>query len=204
VTDDRRGSGYPGQRETRVLRPGTPPADQLDFDDRHDTRATESDEMQRRYAALRKEKRKGDWHDLAIGMVAFGAAVAVYLASVLVMSHLLPHSTPRQATQIVGLAFLAAGGGVAGRSAGRTLRQRYARPRGQGSASPATTASPSSPPAQDRLGEHAAGECCHDSHQRSHQEYPARGSETARYSTQNDREHDNAAEPGGNDGGGAD
>jgi hypothetical protein len=204
VTDDLPGSGYPGQRGTRVLRPGTPPADQLDFDDRHDTRATESDEMARRYAELRKDHRKNDWHHLAIGLVVFVAGVVVYLAGVLVMSHLLPHSTPRQATQIVGLAFVAAGGGVAGRSAGRTLRQRYARPRGQGSAGPATTASPSSPSAQDRLGEHAAGECCHDSHQRSHQEYLARGSETARYSTKTDREHDNAAEPGGNDGGGAD
>ena len=96
MTDDLPGSGYPGQRGARVLRPGTPPADQLDFDDRHDTRATESDEMARRYAELRKDQRKGDWHRLAIGLVVFVAGVVVYLAGVLVMSHLLPHSTPRR------------------------------------------------------------------------------------------------------------
>jgi hypothetical protein len=160
--------------------------------------------MEQRYARVRKERRKDDWHHLAIGLVIFLAGVAVYLAGTLVMSRLLPHSTPRQATQIVTYAFVAAGGGVAGRSAGRALRQRYARPRGQGSAGLTTTASPSSPPAQNRLGEQAPDKCCHDSHQRSHHEYPARGGEPGRYGTQTDREHDEAAEPGGNDGGGAD
>ena len=204
MTDDLPGSGHPGQRGAQVLRPGTPRADQLDFDDRHDTRATESDEMARRYAALRKDQRKGDWHHLAIGLVVFGAVVAVYLAGVLAMSHLLPHSTPRQATQIVGLAFVAAGGGV-GRPVGRADAQATLRPPpGPGLPPARPPRRARHPPAQDRLGEHAAGKCCHDSHQRSHQEYPARGSETARYSTQNDREHDNAAEPDGNDGGSAD
>jgi hypothetical protein len=226
VTDDRPGSGNPGstspagtgsagpakdtppaedgQRGPLLLRPDTSPAGQLDYDDRHVTRATESDDYARRYADYYKDRRKDDWHRLAIGLVMFVAGVAVYLAGTLVMSHLLPHSTPRQATQIVAYAFVAAGGGVAGRSAGRTLRQRYARSRGQGSAGLTTAASPSSPPAQDRLGEQAAGKCCHDGHQHRHHENPARAGEPARYSTQTNREHDDAAEPGGNDGGGAD
>ena len=121
-----------GQSEALVLRSDNPPVDQLDFDDRHDTRATESEEMARRYAGLRKDRRRDDWHYLTMGLVVFVVGVAVYLAGFVVMSRLLPHLSPRQVTQIVGLACVAAGGGVAVRSAGRALKQRYARPRGRG------------------------------------------------------------------------
>jgi hypothetical protein len=222
VTDDRSGSGNPGrtslaatgsagpakdtppaedgQREALLLRPDTAPVGQLDYDDRHVTRATESDDYARRYADLRKEDRKDDWNRLAIWLVRFVAGVAVYYAGTFVMPHLLPHSTPWQATQIVTYAGVAAGAGVAARSA----RRRYARSRGQGSAGLTTAASPASPPAQDRLGEQAAGKRCHDGYQHRHHENPVRGGEPARYSTQTNREHDDAAEPGGNDGGGAD
>jgi hypothetical protein len=124
-----------GQSQALVLRSDNPPVDQLDFDDRHDTRATESEEMARRYAGLRKDRRKDDWHYLAMGLVVFVAGVAVYLAGFVAVLRLFPHLSPRQATQIVGLACVAAGGGVAVRSAGRALKQRYARPRGRGSKS---------------------------------------------------------------------
>jgi hypothetical protein len=85
--------------------------------------------MARRYAALRKDRRKDDWHSLAMALVVFVAGVTVYLAGFVVMSRLLPHLSPRQVTQIVGLACAAAGGGVAVRSAGRALKRRYAHPR---------------------------------------------------------------------------
>jgi hypothetical protein len=55
--------------KTLVLRPDIPPVSQLDFDDRHDTRATESEEMAQRYADLRKDRRRNDWHYLAMGLV---------------------------------------------------------------------------------------------------------------------------------------
>ena len=116
-----------------VLRSGKPPVDQLDFDDRHDTRATESEEMAQRYAGLRKDRRKNDWHYLAMALVAFVVGVAVYLAGFVLVSRLLPDLNPRQVTQIVGLACIAGGGGVAARSAGRALKQRYGRRRSQAS-----------------------------------------------------------------------
>jgi hypothetical protein len=112
-----------------VLRSKQPPVDQLDFDDRHDTRATESEEMAQRYAGLRKERRKNDWHYLAMGLVVFVVGVVVYLAGLIVVARLLPQLSAREATQTVGLAFVAAGGGVAVRSVGRALRKRSARPR---------------------------------------------------------------------------
>jgi hypothetical protein len=104
-----------------VLRSNQPPATQLDYDDRHDTRATESDDMARRYADLRKDRRKSDWHYLAMGLVSLVVAVAVYLAGFIVMSHLLPHLTPHEAMQVVGLAFLAAGGGLGALAGVRAL-----------------------------------------------------------------------------------
>ena len=118
-----------GESETMVLRPGNPPIDQLDFDDRHDTRATQSDELARRYRELRKDRRRDDWHKLATGLVGFVVLAAVYLAGFIVVSRLLPHLGPWSAARIVGLAFVAAGGGVAALSAGRILKQRTARRR---------------------------------------------------------------------------
>jgi hypothetical protein len=122
-----------GHSGALVLRFDSPPVDQLDYDDRHDTRATESEAMARRYAELRKDRRRDDWHYLAMGLVVFVVGVAVYLAGFVVVSRLFPHLSARQVTQIVGLACVAAGGGVAVRSAGRALKQRYARQRGRGS-----------------------------------------------------------------------
>jgi hypothetical protein len=122
-----------GQSAAPILRSGRPPVNQLDFDDRHDTRATESEEMAQRYAGLRKDRRRNDWHDLAMGLVMFMVGVAVYLAGFVLVSRLLPHLDPPLVTQIVGLACIAGGGGVAVRSAGRALKQRYDRRRGQAS-----------------------------------------------------------------------
>jgi hypothetical protein len=120
---------------TLVLRYGTPPVDQLDFDDRHDTRATESDELARRYSDLRKNRRRDDWHKLATGLVGFAVLAVMYLAGFIVVSRLLPHLGPWLAVKIVGLAFVAAGGGVAVRSAGKVLKHRTARPQDRGSKS---------------------------------------------------------------------
>ncbi|MGH3782374.1 MAG: hypothetical protein ACRDRO_17580 [Pseudonocardiaceae bacterium] len=122
-----------GQSMALVLRSARPPLDQLDFDDRHDTRATESEEMAQRYAGLRKDRRRNDWHYLAMGLVVFVVGVAVYLAGFVLVSRLLPYLDPRLVTQIVGLACIAGGGGAAVRSAGRALKQRYDRRRGQAS-----------------------------------------------------------------------
>jgi hypothetical protein len=111
-----------------VLRPDFPPVSQLDFDDRHDTRATESEEMAQRYAELRKDRRRNDWHYLAMGLAVFLVGVAVYLAGFVFISRLLPQLNLRQVTHIVGLAFVVSGGGIAVRAVGRTLKQRYVRP----------------------------------------------------------------------------
>lgn len=124
----------PRASETRVLRPAQPPADQLDFDDRHDTRATESDELMHRYAALHRDRRKDDWHRLAMGLVVFVAGVVVYLTAFVVLSRLLPNLSPQRVIQVVGIAFAAAGGGVAARAAGQALASRL-RSRGRGSKS---------------------------------------------------------------------
>jgi hypothetical protein len=111
---------------TLVLRSGTPPVDQLDFDDRHDTRATESDELARRYTDLRKDRRRDDWHKLVMGLVGFATLAVLYIVGFIVVLRLLPHLGPSLAAKIVGLAFIAAGGGVAVRSAGQVLKHRTA------------------------------------------------------------------------------
>jgi hypothetical protein len=87
--------------------------------------------MAQRYVGLRKDRRRNDWHYLAMGLVVFVVGVAVCLTGFVIVSRLLPHLSAREATQIVGLAFVAAGGGVAVRSAGRALKQRSANPRGR-------------------------------------------------------------------------
>jgi hypothetical protein len=135
VPADRSATTTGEENGTLVLRSRTPPVDQLDFDDRHDTRATESDELARRYGDLRKDRRRDDWHKLAMSLVGFMVMAAVYLAGFIVVSRLLPHLGPWLAVKVVGLAFVAAGGGVVVRSAGRVLKQRTARPRDRGSKS---------------------------------------------------------------------
>jgi hypothetical protein len=113
--------------ETPILRPGNPPANQLDYDDRHDTRATASDALARRYSDLRKDRRRDDWHKLAMGLAGFAVLATVYIAGFIVVSRLLPHLGPWLAAKIVGLAFVAAGGGMAVRSAGHVLKRRTVR-----------------------------------------------------------------------------
>lgn len=118
-----------------VLRSGTPPVDQLDFDDRHDTRATESDELARRYSDLHKDHRRDEWHKLATALVGFAILAGLYIAGFIVVSRLLPHLGPWLAAKIVGLAFITAGGGVAVRLAGQVLKHRTARPQDRSSKS---------------------------------------------------------------------
>jgi hypothetical protein len=110
---------------TLVLRWADPPANQLDFDDRHDTRATESDAMARRYTWLREGRRTDAWHHLAMSIVVFVVSVMVYLAGFVVVSQLLPRLSPSQVAQVVGVAYVAAGGGIAARAAGRVLTIRF-------------------------------------------------------------------------------
>jgi hypothetical protein len=113
--------------ETLVLRASEPPVDQFDFDDRHDTRATQSDEMARRYAGLRRDRRRDEWHQVAMGLVRFGVVVVVFLTGFVAVSLLLPAFSAAQVMQIVGLACAGTGGGMAARSVGRGLKQRYDR-----------------------------------------------------------------------------
>lgn len=127
-----RSASVPAANWSLILRSTTPPVDQLDYDDRHDTRATESDELARRYSELRKERRRDDWHKLAMGLIGFAVLAVLYVAGFIVVSRLLPHVDPWLAAKIVGLAFVASGGGAAVRSAGQVLRRRAARPRGRG------------------------------------------------------------------------
>jgi hypothetical protein len=121
--------------EALILRSGRPPVDQLDFDDRHDTRATESDALARRYSDLHKDRRRDDWHKLVMSLVGFSVLATIYIAGFIVVSRLLPNLSPWLTAKIVGLAFVAAGGGVAVRSAGQVLKHRTARPRDRDSAS---------------------------------------------------------------------
>jgi hypothetical protein len=111
-----------------ILRSDQPPVSQLDYDDRHVTRSTANDGMRRRYAELRKEDQKSDWHHLAVGLVGLVMVMAVYLAGFVIVSLLLPHLAPWEAMQVVGLAFLAAVGGV-GASAGSKALTRRSRSR---------------------------------------------------------------------------
>ena len=115
--------------EAFVLRSGTPPADQLDFDDRHDTRATEDEGTAKRYEALRRDYRKDDWHHTAMKLIGRVVMAAVYLA-IFVTVLLLPfHLSARSAMEVAGLASLTAGGGVtvAIRPPRRPPRQRHDR-----------------------------------------------------------------------------
>lgn len=116
---------------TLVLRSETPPTDKLDFDDRHDTRATESNEAAQRYRDLRKDRRRDDWHKLAMSLVGLTFLVAVYLAGFIVVSRLLPNLGPWLVAKIIGLPFVVAGGGVVARLAGRVFRQRSVHPTGR-------------------------------------------------------------------------
>jgi hypothetical protein len=118
-----------------VLRRDKPPTDRLDFDDRHDTRATENPEAAKLYAELRRQKRRDDWHRLSMGLVATVVLTAAYLAGFVLLVTAVKALNPWQAAQIVGLAFPAAGGGLAGLAGARALTQGYRRRRGRGAGS---------------------------------------------------------------------
>jgi hypothetical protein len=83
--------------------------------------------LAQRYARPEKDSRKNDWHYLIMGLTVFFVGVALYLAGFVVLSRLLPDLHPEQVAWIVGLAYIAAGGGAAGRSMGRAVRLYYDR-----------------------------------------------------------------------------
>ena len=107
-----------------VLRQEEAPANQLDYDDRHDTRATRDTKSVKRYARLHKEKRKDAWARLVQWLVGFLVLFGAYLLAVVVMTRTLPPEMVHQATRIVGAAFLAAGAGVAAVIGGRAAWMR--------------------------------------------------------------------------------
>jgi len=110
-----------------VLRADRPPVDRLDFDDRHHTRATQNAKSAKLYVFLNQDIRRGEWHQLIMTLVCFVVLVALYLGGFVALSRLLPTLGPVHVTHIVTLAFIAAGGGVGARSAGRALKKRYGR-----------------------------------------------------------------------------
>jgi hypothetical protein len=114
-----------------VLRADKAPANQLDYDDKHDTRATESEEKSELYAALRKDQRKDEWHRVAMGLTVLVVALVVYLAGFLVVAELHPRYDALLVAKIVALGFALGGGGVIVRSAGRAVKKHYDRRRGK-------------------------------------------------------------------------
>lgn len=116
----------------------TPPVDQRDENSREYVQVLDSDERLQRHIRVHEERRKTEWHHLAMnlvllaaGLVAFVVCVAVFLAAVIVLLHVLPTLGTWSAVRIVVCAFLAAGGGVGIGTAGRTLTTRL-RGRGRG------------------------------------------------------------------------
>jgi hypothetical protein len=109
---------------TPILRAETPPADQRDYDDRHYTRATENDESAGRYAFVDRGHIRGEWQRLVMYLVGFVVMVVLYLAGFVVVLRSQPHLGPWVAAKIVGLAFVAAGGGAIVRSASWGFRRR--------------------------------------------------------------------------------
>ncbi|MEV4133204.1 hypothetical protein AB0J72_13675 [Dactylosporangium sp. NPDC049742] len=80
--------------------------DQLDFDDLHDTRATNDEESLHRYV-------KWSWHKVAMRMVTFAGGVALYLIAVVVVLRAVPGATSADAMKIAGAAIAAGSGGLA-------------------------------------------------------------------------------------------
>ncbi|BCJ39790.1 hypothetical protein GCM10010168_93370 [Actinoplanes ianthinogenes] len=104
----------PATPDEVILRQDEPPSNQLDYDDRHDTRATNDVRTAMLYERLRREKRKDAWVRLGQWLVGFVVLFAVYLVAVVIMTRWLPLDMTPQAPGIVGAAFLAAGAGVIG------------------------------------------------------------------------------------------
>lgn len=113
--------------EDVLLRSDSPPIDQLDFDDRHDTRATQSEELANRYAALRKDRRRSEWQRLCMNLVAFFASMVLILAGIVSLSLLLPHLEPWSVAQLVLTAYAFASGGIGTLAVMRFLKERYGR-----------------------------------------------------------------------------
>ncbi|MGC5054647.1 hypothetical protein ACLQ2S_24710 [Micromonospora sp. DT48] len=88
------------------MRENTPPADRLDYDDRHETRATNDDATLRRYIKL-------GWHKVAMRLGTFAGVMLLYLCAVVVALWLIPNATPQEAMKIAGAAVAAGSGGLA-------------------------------------------------------------------------------------------
>ena len=122
-----------------AARSARPAIDILDANDREYERVIDSDERLKRHVALHEDRRKTERQHvrmyivrLAAGVIALVVCVIVFLVALVVLHDVLPNLSLWLAARIVGLAFLAAGGGVAIGTAGRVLATRF-RDRGRGS-----------------------------------------------------------------------
>jgi hypothetical protein len=90
-----------------------PPMDLLSYDDWHDTRATNDPTSAKLYADLRREKRKNDWHRLAMRSSILIVWVTTYLAAFWVLQTAMGMQAG-EAKECVGIALTFAGMAVAG------------------------------------------------------------------------------------------
>jgi hypothetical protein len=97
----------------------TAPLDQRDFDDRHDTRATSTDDLLNRYIKL-------GWHRTFQRLVPIVVLAVLYIGAIVSLPHLLSNVTVGQAIAIASAAVASASGGYGLFFAGRTV-QRHRR-----------------------------------------------------------------------------
>jgi hypothetical protein len=110
-----------------LLRPDNAPANQLDYDDRHDTRATQSREGSELYVLLRKSKRADAWHGVLMRLIELAAAVTVFLAGLVALTKSLPRYDPAGAARFVAMGFALGSCGMAARSFKSAVRNRRQR-----------------------------------------------------------------------------
>jgi hypothetical protein len=89
-----------------AVREDKPPTDRLDYDDRHETRATNDDATLSRYLKL-------GWHKAAMRLMTFAGGALLYLFAVVVVLRMIPNATSQEAMTIAGAAVAAGSGGLA-------------------------------------------------------------------------------------------
>lgn len=128
-----------------VLRATQPPKDHLDFDDRHDTRATESDAMARRYRQLRVERRKDDRHLVLLVLLVLAGGVAVFVLALAGLLALVPVLSAAQAAQIVAIPYGTLMAGLGVRSGAQAIVRWHGGRKPSGTDPPGTSQSASGP-----------------------------------------------------------